>query len=210
VPSLLPNWFAKPRRFNFLKPGELRDEELELIPPDLKWVDAAMAIVEHPATRLHAPDLAKLSRAQLMDALAICPGGFQEGDSSGQFPTYHFWMRNLQSEELPIAGAVALRIGGGRELELYYGHIGYHVYPSHRGRHFAERSVRLLMPLAARHGLESMCITCNPDNWASRRTCQRLGAVLARTTEIPAYHPLRSIGETSKCCYRLEIPKPTC
>jgi predicted acetyltransferase len=208
VPSLLPNWFAKPRRFCFQKPGELRDEELELVPPSLELVDSVVAVVGHSATRLQAPDLAKITRRQLLDSLALCPNGLQEGEaSSGQYPTYHFWMRNLQMPELPMSGAIALRIGNSRELELYYGHVGYHVYPPHRGRHFAERSVRLLMPLAAGHGLEHLWITCNPENWASRRTCQRLGAILTRTTPIPPGHPLYSIGEIAKCCYQLEIPK---
>ena len=38
--------------------------------------------------------------------------------------------------------------------------------------------MRLLLPLARRHGLQTVWITCNPDNWASRRTCELAGAEL--------------------------------
>ena len=51
----------------------------------------------------------------------------------------------------------------------FTGHIGYHVYPPARGRHFAERACRMLTPLIRFHQISPVWITCNPDNLPSRR-----------------------------------------
>jgi hypothetical protein len=45
---------------------------------------------------------------------------------------------------------------------MFSGNIGYHVYPPARGHHFAERACRCCLPLARRHGMERLWITCNP------------------------------------------------
>jgi tagatose 1,6-diphosphate aldolase len=48
-------------------------------------------------------------------------------------------------------------------------------------------------------------VTCNPDNAASRRTCERLGAQLVDIVAIPKTHPFRSRGETAKCRYLIDL-----
>jgi predicted acetyltransferase len=202
-------WFAKApwaraARFTFLDPGRLRDADLELIPPSASWLEAMVASAEHPTSLLAEPR--RFSRAQLMEFLVLHPLGQQQADSVlGHCPAYYFWMLDHSRPDLPIAGTISLRIGHTDDLELYCGHVGYHVFPPHRGHHLAERSVRLLLPLARRHGLDPLWITCNPDNWASRRTCQRLGAVLVQTVAVPAGHPLHTRGERTKCRFRLDF-----
>jgi predicted acetyltransferase len=202
---LRSGWFFRTAKFSFLETGPLRDGELELIPPSHPWIDSVAASVEHPSTRERGGDLARVSRRQMIDFVDACPDGHQRADSAkGIVPTYHFWMLNHDRPDLPIAGGIGLRAGTGRDVDFYYGHIGYHVYPAHRGHRFAERSVRLLMPLAGRHGINPLWITCNPDNWASRVTCDRLGATLVQTVSVPQTHPLFARGETTKCRYRLD------
>jgi len=85
----------------------------------------------------------------------------------------------------------------------YLGHIGYHVEPAYRSRHLAARSCRLSLPLARRHGLHPLWMTCNPDNWASRRTCELAGARLVETVDLPPNNPIYLSGELRKCRYRL-------
>jgi tagatose 1,6-diphosphate aldolase len=104
-----------------------------------------------------------------------------------------------------IAGGIGLRIGNTRDVELYYGHFGYNVLPPARGNHYAERACRLLLPLASAHGMQTLWITCNPDNHASRRTCERLGCTLAEIVALPESHPLYLRGERRKCRYRLDL-----
>ena len=190
--------------FQFTDPGALRDGCLELVAPGLQWLNDLLRSISHPETIRHAPDLAATTERQIRDFLTLCPQGHQRGDhSTGVCPTYHFWMRDHDNPALPMAGAIALRMGQDADVDAYYGHLGYHVFPPHRARHFAERSVRLLLPLARRQGMNPVWITCNPDNMPSRRTCQRLGAELIETVVVPPDHPLARRGEHFKCRYRL-------
>jgi len=195
--------------FAFLDPGPLHDGELRLIAPEMKWIDEAMRSGQHPATVAEGMPEAPSNRQKLLDFLRAAPMGHQNGDAStGRVPAYHFWMLadpEIGDPPIQIAGAIGLRIGMTPEIELYSGNIGYHVYPAARRRRFAERSCRLLFPLARRHGLSRIWITCNPDNAASRRTCERLGGKLIDVVVIPREHPFRSRGETEKCRYLIEL-----
>ncbi|HYO09201.1 MAG TPA: GNAT family N-acetyltransferase [Tepidisphaeraceae bacterium] len=197
-------------RFVFLDPGPLIDNELQLVAPESRWFDEVLASAAHPLTVRDAPQDAQTTRQKLSDFLAAAPGGRQPGDpSSNRLPAYHFWMRLAEpiGEAPPVrmAGGMGLRIGINREIEFYSGNIGYHVYPPARGHRYAERACRLVLPLARRHGMSKLWITTNPDNWPSRRTCERLGARLVDIVPIPKEHPFRSRGETAKCRYVLDL-----
>jgi predicted acetyltransferase len=193
--------------FTFLDPGSLVDAELELVAPTVQWVDAVLQACRHPLSLQEAPALAETSRRQLLDFLSACPGGRQPPNpAKGVVPEYHFWMHTTDRPELPLAGGIGLRISNSLETQMYSGHIGYHVYPPARGRHYAERACRLLLPLARRHHINPIWITCNPDNYASRRTCERLGGKLIEIVPIPIGHTLYQRGETEKCRYRIDLP----
>jgi tagatose 1,6-diphosphate aldolase len=116
-------------------------------------------------------------------------------------PTYRFDMRASGA----FAGSISLRIANTPLVVLYLGHIGYGVETAFRGRHFAARSCRLLLPLARHHGLDPVWITCNPDNIASRRTCELAGATLVEIVNVPPEEPLYQRGEKWKCRYRLDV-----
>src|SRR5438876_157919 len=163
--------------FPFLDPGPLVDHELELVAPDIKWVDDLLRACAHPLSQSD-PGARAITRKQLFDFIHASPMGHYAGDPRrNRVPAYHFWM-HLRPEFAPpltIAGGLGLRIGSTPDLEMYLGNIGYNVYPPARGYHYAERSCRLLFPLATAHGMSTLWITCNPDNIASRKTCERLG-----------------------------------
>jgi predicted acetyltransferase len=196
-------------RFVFLDPGPLIDDELTLVAPDARWVDDVLSACAHPLTVRHSPADASMTRQKLLDFLNTAPQGRQPGDpAAGRVPAYHFWMRletPVGDPPMQLIGGMGLRIGNNREIELYSGNIGYHVYPPARGRHYAERACRLVLPLARRHGMERIWITCNPDNAASRRTCERLGATFIDTVPIPRDHAFRTRDETAKCRYLIEL-----
>jgi tagatose 1,6-diphosphate aldolase len=196
--------------FQFLDPGPLLDGELELVSPERRWVDDVVAACQHPLTRRDAPGEAHVTRQRLLDFLAASPLGRQQADpSKGWVPQYNFWMRihdrPFRRAAVRIAGGISLRAGTTYPIEMYYGHIGYHVYPPARGRRYAERAVRLLLPLCRRHGLRTLWITCNPDNVASRRTCERLGMHLVGVARVPEGDPLYARGDREKCRYRLDL-----
>jgi predicted acetyltransferase len=103
------------------------------------------------------------------------------------------------------AGEIRLRPETTRDIELYGGHFGYGVEPGYRGHHYAERAVRLLLPFARQHGLDTVWITCNPDNLPSRRTCERLGATLVEIVDLPPDNDQYLDGDRAKCRYRITL-----
>jgi predicted acetyltransferase len=199
------------KRFQFLDPGPLVDGELELVRPDPQWFDDLLAACNHPLTVQDAPAEARTTRKQLEQFLRVAPWGHEPADGApAKVSQYHFWMRvrpelTQSAPPVRIAGGIGFRAGTTKAIELYYGHFGYHVYPPARGRHYAERACRLLIPLARRHGMKVLWITCNPDNYASRRTCERLGGTLVSIVPVPESDPLYQRGEREKCRYRVEI-----
>jgi predicted acetyltransferase len=195
-------------RFRFLGPGSLIDRDLELVEPEPRYIEDVLAACRHPQTLSDAPDMARVTRQGLVQFLDTAPRGRHPGESQrDNIPSYHFWLR-LTGPDAPlrIAGGIGLRIGNTSNIKNYIGHVGYNVYPPARGRHLAERACRLLLPLAKRHGLKMLWITCNPENQASRRTCERLGGVLVDTVKVPPDHELYSRGELQKCRFRIDLP----
>jgi hypothetical protein len=45
-------------------------------------------------------------------------------------------------------------------------------------------------------------ITCNPDNWPSRKTCEWIGATLVEIVDLPPENDQYKEGERQKCRYR--------
>ena len=122
------------------------------------------------------------------------------GDPSRHWlPAYIFEMR-VDGHKV---GGLNIRIGNTPAIVGYLGHIGYAVDPEHRGHHYAERACRLVLPLAKAHGLDAIWIMCNPDNAASRRTCERLGAIYVGTVPVPEDCDLYRHGERESCRYRV-------
>jgi predicted acetyltransferase len=120
-----------------------------------------------------------------------------------EVPTYRFVMRRDGFDG--DAGFINLRVGDTENIVLYRGHIGYGVEPEHRGRHFAARSCSLLFPLARHHGLMPLWITCDPDNIASRNTCERVGAQFVEIVDVAQDTPAYRYGARRKCRYRIDL-----
>ena len=99
----------------------------------------------------------------------------------GYVPAYSFVM-DVDGKD---AGDIGLRIGNSPPLRGWCGHIGYDVEEAFRGHRYAARSVRLLLPLAYRHAINPLWITCAPDNIASARSCELAGGVYVETIAIP-------------------------
>jgi len=143
----------------------------------------------------------------------FAPGVLRDGDLALELvkfaphpvhkvPTYRFRMVHSQSgAEL---GGINLRVGSNSHIELYAGHVGYTVYPPHQGHNYAARSLRLLIPLAQRHGIHPLWITCDPDNIASRRSCEIAGAKFVEVVDVPPNCIIHRSGHRQKCRYRLE------
>ena len=100
---------------------------------------------------------------------------------------------------------VNLRIGMTQHIMLYAGNLGYQVDPDYRGRQFAARAIKLILPIARHHGMTELWICCNPENWASRKTCERVGADLVEMIAVPPGNDLYDRGDRWNCRYRLRL-----
>lgn len=118
-------------------------------------------------------------------------------------PQYNFHMRRVGDDVL--MGNITLRVGDTDFLTHFAGQIGYGVDEAFRGQRLAARSVRLLLPLARRHGINPLWITCNPDNWASRKTCEIAGGTLVEIVDLPTDCEMYRSGERQKCRYKFEL-----
>lgn len=111
-----------------------------------------------------------------------------------------------QAHTRNYAGYVSLRLGESGGL-YYLGHIGYRVEEKYRGHGYAEKACRLMLPLLQRLQIESVVITNNVENIASRRTCEKLGCVLERIAPVPREYRALCAGAPKKCRYIWRIPK---
>ena len=116
-------------------------------------------------------------------------------------PAYHFDMR-VSGER---AGHIQLRIGDTEFLDCYAGYIGYTVAPAHRGHRFAARSVALLLPFARERGFETIWITADPRNTASRRSLELAGAQLIEIVDLPTDCEMYALGDRQRCRYRIDL-----
>ena len=137
------------------------------------------------------------------DLELVCVKCGEADEEKGLVPWYEFSMRRVCDGE--NVGIITLRLGQTPHLVLYGGQIGYKVERPFRGNRFASRSIRLLLPLAKAHGLNPLWITCNPDNLASRRTCELSGGVLEEIADLPADTDLYERGERQVCRYKFDL-----
>ena len=115
-------------------------------------------------------------------------------------PYYYYDIHDAQGH----AGKISIRIGDNAH-SYYNGHLGYEVDEAHRGKGYALRACKLVLPIARAHGMRRVYLTCEASNTPSRKTIEALGAELLETTAIPEscffWRPRMELY----CIYRLEI-----
>lgn len=125
-----------------------------------------------------------------------------DGDEEkGWVPAYHFAICDLNGTKM---GVCDLRIGHSDNL-YFGGNIGYRIDEAYRGHHYAGKACLLLFELAKKHELGYVIITCDPDNYASKKTCEYAGGELLEIAELPEDNNMRERGETQKCIFRFEL-----
>ncbi|MCF6465771.1 GNAT family N-acetyltransferase [Clostridium sp. Cult2] len=125
-----------------------------------------------------------------------------ENIEKGYVPAYYFKIvRCVDDVEV---GQCDLRIGHNDNTK-YGGNIGYEIYESYRGNHYASKACKLLFLLAKKHKMDKIIITCAPENIASRKTCEHSGAELIGIIDRPTWHELYKNGQKKTCQYIVRL-----
>lgn len=111
----------------------------------------------------------------------------------GFVPYFHFQITAGGAE----VGHINLRVGHTDHVRFYAGHVGFEVIPIHRGNRYAFHACLALAPLA-RSVLPELVFTCDPDNHASRRTIELIGASFIDEVPVPPEDPHYAHGSRSK------------
>lgn len=106
-----------------------------------------------------------------------------DGSAVPRLPGYKRWMWDGE-----FCGSIGFRWQPGTtELPAYcLGHIGYTVVPWKRGRGYATRALRLLLPQVREEGLAYVDLTTDADNLASKRVIEANGGKLVERFNKPA------------------------
>jgi predicted acetyltransferase len=119
------------------------------------------------------------------------------GDPSrGLVPFYHY---RIFVADLDV-GHINFRVGDTDHVNLCAGHIGYGVAEAFRGHNYAYQACRALASFVRAVSRE-VIITADPENSASLRTIERLGAVFLDEIEVPEHDPHFAHGSRLKRRY---------
>lgn len=140
------------------------------------------------------------------DALNLVLERIVPADPLQQYVPSHQFKITLQDASTRI-GHLHLRVGDPAQNEnlRYAGHIGYAVDAAHRGHGYAGDACRLVAPYARRLGMVTVLITCNPDNTASRRTIEKLGARFLARAPLPRHLEMYLAGDREKLIYEWDL-----
>jgi tagatose 1,6-diphosphate aldolase len=121
------------------------------------------------------------------------------GDPARDFvPAYNF--RILVADGTDI-GHINFRVGDTEHVRVCARHIGFEILQQFRGHSYALQACHAIAPFV-RLFYEAVTITCNPDNHASIRTIEQLGASFTDEVPVPPHDPHFQRGSRSKKRYK--------
>jgi predicted acetyltransferase len=118
--------------------------------------------------------------------------------SRGLVPYYHF--RILVGDGTD-AGHINFRVGDTEHVRNSAGHIGFEIIEAFRGHRYAYQACRAIAPFI-RSIYDVVIVTCDPDNQASVKTIERLGAKFTDVVPVPPHDPQYQRGSRFKRRYQ--------
>src|SRR5262245_5995860 len=125
---------------------------------------------------LPKPPEVLLFGAVRLQFVRISPGD----EARGHAPCYNYRIETVDGRE---AGHINFRVGDSKHITIYAGHIGYEVLEPFRGTRFAYQACLARAPLV-RTLYSEVIITCDPDNFGSMRTIEKLGAAFLEEVRV--------------------------
>ncbi|MGK0467264.1 MAG: putative acetyltransferase [Clostridium sp.] len=129
-------------------------------------------------------------------------GKTPSNDEKGYVPAYKYRITLHNSND--SIGVIDIRVGYNQNI-YYGGHIGYEIKESYRGNNYASKACKIIRQVAIAHGMDSLIITCNPDNVQSRKTCEKAGLKLKEIVDLPPHNEMYLKGEKQKCVYEWNL-----
>jgi predicted acetyltransferase len=128
---------------------------------------------------------------------AGAPIALPDGTTVARLPGYRKWIWDGE-----FCGSASFRWQRGTEALPPHclGHIGYAVVPWKRGRGYATRALKELLPDAADEGLRYVEITTHPSNIASQKVIEANGGVLVEEFTTPL-----ALGGRPELRYRVSL-----
>lgn len=121
----------------------------------------------------------------------------------GFSPEYKFQI--LIHDTNIVIGHINVRIGEDEKVINYIGHIGYGIDEKYRGNRYAAKACKIVSKVFKDHSMNKVIITCNPDNYASIKTCEIIGARFLEIIDIPVSSNAYSPNEPQKCRYEWKL-----
>jgi len=138
----------------------------------------------------------KLTEPVIGDEIALVLNRIlHENEALERVPAYLF---DIVFHDGTRIGQIDLRIGETHSLLMYGGQVGYGIDKPYRGHGYASAACELLKDIAIEIGYEQLWITCNPDNLASVRTCEHIGAQFVEQVDVPQHTELWHRGDREK------------
>ncbi|WP_251009139.1 GNAT family N-acetyltransferase [Curtobacterium sp. ISL-83] len=127
--------------------------------------------------------------------------GITENDDLGNEDDFRIWVGRLNArpgalwwvvEDGRVLGGIALRAPGDASVQRF-GHVGYGIRPSARGRGVATWALGQVLAHASRVGIDPVLVVCRDDNAPSIATLEHYDATLL-STELRGGVELRRYG----------------
>jgi predicted acetyltransferase len=147
---------------------------MRLIPPDLRYAETFKRYVEDyrragDAERVSKYEAGAKDFPAYVESLRLAALGINL--PVDKVPYHTFWL--MDGDE--VVGIVRVRPRPTPKIELYDGHIGYDVAPSHRGKGYGTLLLRMALVEARRLGLSRVFVNCAKTNVLSQRVIERCG-----------------------------------
>lgn len=124
---------------------------------------------------------------------------YVHNDLPNGFNPYYIYLMVVDGHEV---GKIVLREGTDEEM-YYSGHIGYSVYEEYQGHYYAYQGCLLLRTCVEK---AELIITCDPHNYASLKTIQKLGCEYVETARVPkTYRKVFAEDEREKMIFRWKL-----